>query len=89
MGRREDDRQYGAHDGAALEQLIDAVARGDGREVERITAELAGREDASLLALEHDAERVAGTHRDADRLVDRVRNVFQAVLLNRLMRRRG
>ena len=87
MARRDDENRQ-SHDHAALDRIIDAVSRDDGREVERITAELAMREESSLLALEHDAERAARGHRDAERMVDRVRNLFQAVLLNRLLHRR-
>ena len=87
MARREDeDRQ--PDDNIVPERIIDAVARDDGPEVERITAELTGHDESSLLALEHDAERAARTRRDAERMVDRVRNLFQAILLNRLLRRR-
>lgn len=87
MGRREDDQRTTSND-VALERLMDAVERDDGVEVERITAALAAHEETSLLALEHDAERAARGHRDAERMVDRVRNLFQAVLLHRLLRRR-
>jgi hypothetical protein len=87
MGRREDDNDPRTQE-IAPEQIVDAVAREDGREVERITAELARHEDASILAIEHDTERAARAHRDPERIVDRVRNLFQAILLNRLLHRR-
>ena len=86
MGRREDDHKPSGH--IAPEHIIDAVARDDGRAVQRLASELARQEDASILALEHDAERAARSHRDAERLVDRVRNLFQAILLTRLLHRR-
>ena len=85
MGRRKDDQDRSGR--IAPEQIIDAVERNDGQAVERLTTELARQEDASILALEHDAERAARSHRDAERLVDRVRNLFQAILLNRLLHR--
>jgi hypothetical protein len=87
MARREDEVRQGHH-AIAPERIVDAVAREDGHEVARIAAELARQEDASILALEHDAERAARAHRDPESLVDRVRNLFQAVLLNRLLHRR-
>lgn len=88
MARREDDIDHGRHVRIAPERIVDAVARDDGCEVERISAELARQEDASLLALEHDAERAARRHGDPERMVDRVRNLFQAILLHRLVHRR-
>lgn len=83
MARRENDRDDIFEDQAALERLIDAVERDDARALERIRAELASRDDIPLLELEHEAERAAGARRDADRAIDRLRNIFQALLLNR------
>lgn len=83
MARREDDRDDIFEDQAALERLIDAVERDDARALEGIRAELASRDDIPLLEFEHEAERAAGARRDADRAIDRLRNIFQALLLNR------
>lgn len=86
MARRKDDRRDRFDDQAALDRLIDAVERNDGRELERIRAELASRDDIPLLELEHEAECAARARRDADRAIDRLRNIFQALLLNRWLR---
>jgi hypothetical protein len=79
MRRREEERQ--------LERLFDAVERNDDAEVTRIRAELGAREAAALVDLELDAERTARKRADGGRMLDRVRNVFQAALLDGFLRR--
>lgn len=89
MARHEDDRRDDSFDDeVALERLVDAVARDDGHEVERIRAELASRDDIPLIELEHEAESAARGRDDADRAIDRLRNVFQALVLDRWLRLR-
>lgn len=88
MTWREDDHRDTSEDRTTLERLMAALEREDHAEVERLRAELLNRDDASLFALEHDAEHAARARRDGDLFIDRVRNIFQAIVLLRWLRSR-
>lgn len=87
MARREDDRRD-TFDARVAQRLIDAVERDDGRELDRIREELASRDDIPLIELEHEAESAVAQRNDAARAIDRLRNIFQALVLHRWLKLR-
>jgi hypothetical protein len=86
MARREDDRE--GRRSPWLDRLVDALERDDGREVEKIRRELTDRQDVPLGEIERDAEKVTRRRADSARMLDRVRNVVQAIVLLRFLRQR-
>ena len=87
MAGREDDRRN-TFDAQVAERLIDAVARDDRHELDRICDELERRDDMPLIELEHAAESAVAQRKDSARAIDRLRNIFQALVLHRWLRLR-
>jgi hypothetical protein len=88
MDSREREARERASDAISPERLIDALDRNDPAELDRIRTELAWTEDGALLDLEKHAENAAVQRGDGERMLDRLRNVVQSILLHRLLRRR-
>jgi hypothetical protein len=70
------------------ERVVDVVERNDAVELARLREELVVRDERQLLDLETHAETAAQERGDSSRTLDRVRNVFQAILLDRWLRSR-
>lgn len=83
MARRSEDERNSCNDADPLRRLVDAVERDDREEIDRLRSALAREEEGSLLRLEHEAEDVARRRTSAPTLLDRIRNLFQAILLRR------
>lgn len=83
MTRRYNDKSRSYNEAPSPVLLVDALERDDWAEVDRLRGELVHQEEGSLLRLEHEAEDVARRRRAVDSLLDRIRNVFQAILLRR------
>ena len=88
MGRREEQRHDVIDDRRSMDRLLDAVERDDDAEVERFRSELAAEDEPALLKLEDVAERAARARGTTERVIDRVRNMFQAIVLLRFLRAR-
>ena len=83
MARRYEDESSSFNEADPLKRLVDAVERDDREEMDRLRSALAREEEGSLLRLEHEAENVARRRISAATLLDRIRNLFQAILLRR------
>jgi hypothetical protein len=68
------------------ERVVDAVERNDAAELARLREELSARDERQLLDLESHAEHAAQARSDNVSTLDRIRNVFQAILLDRWLR---
>jgi hypothetical protein len=83
MARRYEHESRWSNRTVPLARLVDAVERGDQEEIDHLRSALAREEEGSLLRLEHEAEKVARRRISAATLLDRLRNLFQAILLLR------
>ena len=68
------------------ERVVDAVERNDAAELARLREDLSARDERQLLDLESHAEHAAQARSDSVSTLDRIRNVFQAILLDRWLR---